>query len=130
MTVTRTFGFCAVALLIYTEAARAGEWVTYDIAGPYLRRSDSISAGAGNSKEANTATHMLDPWPPYVGRRRIPGDGARMSGAVERYRDVRKIPESPAPLSHPAAGQMGAVGSSSSSSSSPTTTTTSTSTAR
>lgn len=131
MTAPRAFALAALALLACAEVARGGEWVTYDIAGSYLRRSDSISPGAGNSKEVNTVTHMLDPWPPYVGRRRIPADGERMSGAISRYRDVRKIPESPAPLSHPAAGQMGATGAASSATTSSTaTSTTSSSTAR
>ena len=34
----------------------------------------------------NAATHVIDPWPRYVGNRRIPANGDRMSRAVERYR--------------------------------------------
>ena len=34
----------------------------------------------------NAATHIIDPWPRYVGNRRIPANGERMAGAVERYR--------------------------------------------
>jgi hypothetical protein len=34
----------------------------------------------------NAATHVIDPWPRYVGNRRIPVNGDRLSRAVERYR--------------------------------------------
>src|SRR5262249_45526372 len=40
----------------------------------------------GDAKAVNTATHVIDPWPRYVGNRRIPGNGDRLSRAVERYR--------------------------------------------
>lgn len=105
---TRTGALAAAALLsICCGAALAGEIYQYDIVGPYLRRTDSITAGAGNSKEVNSVVHMLDPWPPYAGNRRIPGNGERMSGAVERYRDVSKSSQMPATLSHPTSGQTG-----------------------
>jgi hypothetical protein len=38
-------------------------------------------------------TEMLDPWPPYVRNRSIPANGSRMTGAIQRYEDVRKIKE-------------------------------------
>ena len=52
----------------------------------YVQRSDTLTLGAGNAKAINTVTHMINPWPPYVMDRRIPGNGERMVGAVERYR--------------------------------------------
>ena len=52
----------------------------------YFRRSDNITLGAGDAKAVNAATHIIDPWPRYVGNRRIPGNGDRLSRAVERYR--------------------------------------------
>ena len=51
-----------------------------------------------NAKNVNAATHVIDPWPRYVGNRRIPGNGERMSGAVERYRDVTKLRQAPPPI--------------------------------
>src|SRR5260221_14611889 len=72
-----------------------------DPAAQYLQRSDKITLSAGNAKEVNAATHVIDPWPPYVGNRRIPGNGERMVGAVERYRDVNKIPLAPRPIFTP-----------------------------
>ena len=77
-----------------------------DPAAQYLQRTDKITLSAGNAKEVNTATHVIDPWPPYVGNRRIPGNGERMVGAIERYRDVYKLPLAPRPIFTPVpAGQ-------------------------
>ena len=64
----------------------------------YFQRKDTVLLGSGNAKQVNAATHIIDPWPRYVGNTRIPGNGERMAGAVERYRDVSKIPRSPRPL--------------------------------
>src|SRR5437660_1339640 len=66
--------------------------------GQYLQRSDTVTLDAGNAKSTNSVTHVIDPWPPYVGNRRIPGNGERLSGAVERYRDVSKLPLAPKPI--------------------------------
>ncbi len=52
----------------------------------YFHRSDKITLGEGDAKAVNAATHIIDPWPRYVGNRRIPGNGDRLSRAVERYR--------------------------------------------
>lgn len=64
----------------------------------YLQRSDTITLGAGNAQAANTVTHMITPWPPYAFDRRIPGNGERMVGAVQRYRDVGRIRQVPCPI--------------------------------
>ena len=64
----------------------------------YFQRKDTVTLGAGNAKEVNSATHVIDPWPRYVGNTRIPGNGERMAGAVERYRDVSKLPRAPKPV--------------------------------
>jgi len=75
----------------------ASAWDQYPFA-MYIQRSDTITLGAGNAKNVNAATHVIDPWPRYVGNRRIPGNGERMSGAVERYRDVTKLRQAPPPI--------------------------------
>ena len=64
----------------------------------YFERKDGVTVGAGNAKAVNSATHIIDPWPRNVGNTRIPGDGQRMSGAIERYRDVTKLPLAPPPI--------------------------------
>jgi len=67
-----------------------------DPAAPYVNRSDTITLSAGNAKDVNAATHVIDPWPRYVGERQVPADGERMSGAVERYkRPAAKSPGQP-----------------------------------
>jgi hypothetical protein len=50
----------------------------------YLQRSVTITLGAGNAKDANAAIHTIDPWPPYVGRIRIPGRGRHAVDSIER----------------------------------------------
>ena len=52
----------------------------------YFQRSDKITLWEGDASAVNAATHVIDPWPRYVGNRRIPGNGDRLSRAVERYR--------------------------------------------
>jgi hypothetical protein len=64
----------------------------------YFQRKDTVLLGSGNAAAVNSATHIIDPWPRNVGNTRIPGNGERMAGAAERYRDVSKIPRSPRPL--------------------------------
>lgn len=64
----------------------------------YFERKDGITLGAGNAKSTNSATHIIDPWNRNVRNTRIPGDGQRMSGAIERYRDVGKLPQAPPPI--------------------------------
>ena len=64
----------------------------------YLARKNGVTLGAGDAKSVNSATHIIDPWPRYVGNARIPANGQRMQGAVERYRDVNKLQEAPRPI--------------------------------
>jgi hypothetical protein len=52
----------------------------------YYLRSDSITLDAGNAEAVNSAIHVIDPWPRGSANRRIPANGARMTGAIQRYR--------------------------------------------
>ena len=52
----------------------------------YFQRKDTVTLGAGNAKEVNSATHVIDPWPRYVGNKNIAFNGERMQAGVERYR--------------------------------------------
>ena len=54
-------------------------------AAQYVARSDTVTLSAGNAKDVNAATHVIDPWPRNVKDRRISGNGERMVGAVQRY---------------------------------------------
>ena len=67
------------------SCSEASAW-DQDPAAQYFERKDTIVSGAGDARNVNAATHIIDPWPRYVGNRRIPGNGERMTGAVERYR--------------------------------------------
>src|SRR5262245_4160725 len=59
----------------------------------YAQRTDRITLSAGDAKEVNTAAHMLTPWPPGVGDRRILADGPRMQRAIERYHREGRPPD-------------------------------------
>lgn len=89
---------CVTMAATAAGTATAGDFLQYDIAAPYLQRTDRIFAGAGDAKDVNAATHVIDPWPPGVGNRNIPANGERMVGAITRYRDVSKLPLAPPPL--------------------------------
>jgi hypothetical protein len=77
-------------------AACGGCWAgVYDNpAAEYLHRSDTITLSAGNAKNANAVTHIIDPWPRQVANRRIPGHGERMAHAMERYKSGQTGPSS------------------------------------
>ena len=99
-------GSIVLAALLLGSSARGGDF--YDNFGtPYLQRTETMTPDSGDSKEVNAATHTIDPWPRRVSNRRIPGNGERMSRAVERYRDVSKLPLAPQPLSPTAIGTSG-----------------------
>jgi hypothetical protein len=78
--------FFAAAMLPAIGAAHAGDYDWEDIFAPYRQRIDTATTSSGNAQNVNAATHMITPWPPYVRNRRIPGNGARMVGAIKRYR--------------------------------------------
>ncbi len=69
----------------------------HDEVDRYFQRSDTITMSAGNAKEVNAVTHTIDPWPAYVGDRRIAYDARRMGEAVKRYgntvRPVDQLPD-------------------------------------
>jgi hypothetical protein len=64
----------------------------------YYQRSDTITLSAGDAKAVNAATHVINPWPPGVGDRRIVSDGRRMVGAVTRYRNGARPPDPLPPI--------------------------------
>jgi hypothetical protein len=83
----------------------------------YFQRSDTITMSAGNAKEVNIATQTIHPWPKGVGDRRIVTEGAKIRGAIVRYRQGNQ-PRDPLPafggdgpgLAHPPMGAAGAIG--------------------
>jgi hypothetical protein len=105
---TKLTGLIAFIILNAGVSAWAGEGPIFfdEFAGQYFQRSDTVTPSAGNAQAVNTVTHMIDPWPPYAYNRRIPADGERMVGAVERYR--RNLP-APPPISQSGSGTSSAV---------------------
>lgn len=53
----------------------------------YLRRSDTITFGAGDAAAHNKAVQVIDPWPVWAGYDRIDMDGQRAYLAVKRYKE-------------------------------------------
>jgi hypothetical protein len=62
----------------------------------YFQRSDTITLSAGDAKQANAVTHTINPWPSYVGDRRIVVGAAKTGGAIARYRSGTQ-PRDPLP---------------------------------
>ena len=89
----KSVGFGTLAFAAAASAALAGDQTFEDFFGSYFHRNDTIALSAGDAKNVNAMSEMLDPWPPYVRNRSIPGNGSRMTGAIQRYEDVRKIKE-------------------------------------
>lgn len=86
-------GLTMLAVAVAASAALAGDQSFEDFFGSYFHRTDAIAVGAGDAKEVNAMSQMLDPWPRYVRNRKLPANGARMSATIQRYEDVRKIKE-------------------------------------
>ena len=64
-------------------------WQIYDPVDAkeqYTQRVDKVTVTAGNAQAVNTRIHEIDPWPRYVGDKRIAANGEKMARAVERYR--------------------------------------------
>lgn len=106
----KTIVWAISILIVAGTTAAADDALHYDFATPYLQRTDKVYAGAGDAKDVNAATHVIDPWPRYVGNRNIPANGERMVGAITRYRDTTKLPQAPAPLAPVDMGTSGLFG--------------------
>ena len=92
-------GFSALAFAAAASAALAGDQSFEDFFGSYFHRSDTIALSAGDAKAVNAMSEMRTPWPPYVKDRGLPANGARMTGAIQRYEDVRRLREAAPTLS-------------------------------
>jgi hypothetical protein len=83
MPIARTMLILSVVLLAWS--------CRQALAQGYLNRTDTITTSAGDAQDVNTALQTLEPWPRHVGNRRIPGNGERLSGAVQRYRSPPQL---------------------------------------
>jgi hypothetical protein len=58
----------------------------------YFDRRETIAPSAGDAKQINQVTMMVDPWPPASAERNIAFNGIVMGRAAARYRTGRVIP--------------------------------------
>jgi hypothetical protein len=63
----------------------------WDEFGHYFQRIDRMSVVSGDARDVNAVTQIIDPWPPYARDRRIPANGQRMVGAIDRYHYPNKL---------------------------------------
>jgi hypothetical protein len=78
-----------------------------DAVQPYTQRSNTTALDAGDAQAVNTRIQEIDPWPRYVGNRRIPADGGRMTGAMERYEKSKGEPLATVSTSSGSSGSSG-----------------------
>jgi hypothetical protein len=62
----------------------------------YTQRSFFINPTSGNAQAANTVLQTATPWPRYSSNTNIPGNGARMVGAVHNFESGGSPPFGPA----------------------------------
>src|SRR5438034_11085092 len=76
---------CTVLLAVFTLGSCNG-LAGNDEMDRYFQRSDTITLSAGDAKQANAVTHTINPWPRYVGDRRIVTEASKTQSAIVRYR--------------------------------------------
>jgi len=86
---------CTVLLAVFSLGACNG-LAGNDEMDRYFQRSDTITLSAGDAKQVNAVTHTINPWPSYVGDRRIIVEAARTRGAIVRNRSGNQ-PRDPLP---------------------------------
>jgi hypothetical protein len=107
-----------IIIALVTLAATLDCWAGEGFFDQYFLRSDSITLDAGNAAAVNSAIHVIDPWPRGSANRRIPANGARMTGAIQHYRSGasqsgRPEGQSGQPTPFAGAGSTPAIGTSS-----------------
>jgi hypothetical protein len=107
---------CTVLLAVFTLGSCNG-LAGNDEMDRYFQRSDTITLSAGDAKQVNAVTHTINPWPRYVGDRRIVAQASKTNGAIVRYR-LGNQPRDPLSafggdgpgLAHAPMGAAGAIG--------------------
>ena len=99
---------CTVLLAVFTLGSCNG-LAGNDEMDRYFQRSDSITLSAGDAKQANAVTHTINPWPSYVGDRKIVTQAAKTNGAMTRYRAGNQ-PRDPLPAIGIAGVPLGTAG--------------------
>ena len=76
-------GLACVGLVALAQPALSGD----ENGGDYLSHRDTVSLSAGDANAANLAIQAPTPWPWYVNRTTIHGDGNRGVNVIEGYRN-------------------------------------------
>ncbi len=100
----RWIGLAALVVVVGANGARAQDYPFLDGLTRYAERIDTLSVTSGDAQDVNAAIQTIDPWPPYARDRRIPANGQRMVGAIERFQNP-KLP--PLPTFAPLGGGQG-----------------------
>jgi hypothetical protein len=85
--VAKIIGLTVLTVLIACGFARAGDYPFLDEVTRYAERIDTITVASGDAQDVNAAIQIIDPWPPTARNRRIPVNGQRMVGAINRYQN-------------------------------------------
>jgi hypothetical protein len=75
---------CLVLLIALPLAGCYGTW-GHDEVDRYFQRSDTLTMSAGDAPKSNAVAQTINPWPSYVGDRRLAYDARRVGSAVQRY---------------------------------------------
>ena len=84
-------GLAALMIVMAGGAARAGDYPFLDGLTRYVERIDTLSVASGDARDVNATIQIIDPWPPYARDRRIPANGQRMVGAINRYQNPKLL---------------------------------------
>jgi len=83
----------AIAVLMLGVAAAPAIAQNYD----ELSRSDFISLSVGNAPQSNISIQTPTPWPPYVNRVKILGNGERGVLTIQELNSRYGVPAGPGP---------------------------------
>ncbi len=81
----------ALVVLVASGSAQAGDYPFLDELTRYAERIDPVSVVSGDAQDVNAAIQIIDPWPSYARDRRIPVNGQRMVGAINRYQNPSQL---------------------------------------
>ena len=68
---TSIIALAALTAMLVSSGASAWDQEPFAM---YIQRSDTITLGAGNARDVNAATHMIDPWPRVCRQPANPGE--------------------------------------------------------
>jgi hypothetical protein len=89
---TKLTGLATLLTLMGVGGAHAGQDYPFlDELSGYAQRIDTLSVASGDARNVNAATQIINPWPLYARDRRIPANGQRMVGAINRYQNPKLL---------------------------------------